>query len=199
MLKYNNYLYLKQDKIGGNVMKKQSSIWKNILMIFLGMIILVFGVADCILLSNKSSIDEPKVVVKKDVQKQNGDGDTEQTEELYVKETSMDGITIGDTTESNVTKEGEESEYVFPDSDSTYLTEDDVAGLSELDAKHALNELYARYGRKFDSEELQEYFGSKSWYTPLYSPEEFDDSVLNEYEEANRDLIVEYMESMGWR
>lgn len=180
-------------------MKKQSSIWKNILMIFLGMIILVFGVADCILLSNKSSIDEPKVVVKKDVQKQNGDGDTEQTEELYVKETSMDGITIGDTTESNVTKEGEESEYVFPDSDSTYLTEDDVAGLSELDAKHALNELYARYGRKFDSEELQEYFGSKSWYTPLYSPEEFDDSVLNEYEEANRDLIVEYMESMGWR
>ena len=58
----------------------------------------------------------------------------------------------------------------------------------------ARNELFARHGRKFNDTELQQYFTLKAWYQPVYEPDEFDEiqnSVLNEYEIANRDLIVE--------
>ena len=51
----------------------------------------------------------------------------------------------------------------------------------------------------FDDEELQAYFDSCSWYRGSIRPEDFDDSVLNEYEMANRDLIVEYEKEKGYR
>ena len=87
------------------------------------------------------------------------------------------------------------SEYIFPDSDSTYLTRDQVAALTPEQLRLARNEIYARHGRIFQDEALAAYFGSKSWYQPLYDGATFDalgDSVLNQYEIANRDLIQEY-------
>ena len=86
-------------------------------------------------------------------------------------------------------------EYIFPDSDSTYLTEEQVAALTPEQLRLARNEIYARHGRIFQDETLAAYFGSKSWYQPLYDAESFDalgDSILNEYEIANRDLIQSY-------
>ena len=46
---------------------------------------------------------------------------------------------------------------------------------------------------------LKSYFESKSWYEGTIEPEDFDDSVFNEYEIANRDLIVEYEKEKGYR
>lgn len=86
-------------------------------------------------------------------------------------------------------------EYIFPNSDRAYLTREEVADLTPEQLRLARNEIYARHGRIFQDEELAAYFGSKSWYQPLYDPESFDalgDSILNEYEIANRDLIQEY-------
>ena len=51
-----------------------------------------------------------------------------------------------------------------------------------------LNEIYARHGRKFNDANLQEYFNSQPWYTPVYTPDEFnaiENSVFNAYEKAN--------------
>lgn len=87
------------------------------------------------------------------------------------------------------------SEYIFPNSDSAYLTRDQVAALTPEQLRLARNEIYARHGRIFQDETLAAYFGSKSWYQPLYDGATFDamgDSVLNQYEIANRDLIQEY-------
>lgn len=86
-------------------------------------------------------------------------------------------------------------EYIFPNSDSAYLTRDQVAALTPEQLRLARNEIYARHGRIFQDETLAAYFGSKSWYQPLYDGATFDalgDSVLNQYEIANRDLIQEY-------
>lgn len=47
------------------------------------------------------------------------------------------------------------SEYILPDSDTRCLTEEDVAGLSEDEIRIALNEIYARHGRIFQSEDLK--------------------------------------------
>lgn len=96
--------------------------------------------------------------------------------------------------EGALSSDNEGQEYIFFNSDSEYLTKDEVEEKSDQELKLARNEIYARHGRMFNSEELTEYFESKSWYTPTYSPEEFDsfgEDVLNKYEQANKDLIVE--------
>lgn len=86
--------------------------------------------------------------------------------------------------------------YIFPNSDTEYLTKSDLSGMSKSEINLAKNELYARHGRKFKSKELQEYFESKDWYVPKYSPKQWDkkgDSFFfNKYEIKNRDLLKKY-------
>ena len=86
--------------------------------------------------------------------------------------------------------------YIFPNSDTEYLTNSDLSGMSKSEINLAKNELYARHGRKFKSKELQEYFESKDWYVPKYSPKQWDkkgDSFFfNKYEIKNRDLLKKY-------
>lgn len=95
--------------------------------------------------------------------------------------------------------ENNNAEYIFPTSNIEYLTMNDLMGLSQEECRIARNELYARYGRLFNDENLQAYFNSCSWYFGSISPEDFDNSILNEYEVANRDLIVQYEQEMGYR
>ena len=86
--------------------------------------------------------------------------------------------------------------YIFPNSDTEYLTKSDLSGMSKSEINLAKNELYARHGRKFKSKELKEYFESKDWYVPKYSPKQWDkkgDSFFfNKYEIKNRDLLKKY-------
>jgi len=91
------------------------------------------------------------------------------------------------------------SRYILPNSDSAYLSLSDLTGLTKEECRLARNELYARHGRRFDDEGLQNYFNGKDWYTGYIDPADFSDSVLNDYEMANRDLIVQYEEEMGYR
>ena len=83
-------------------------------------------------------------------------------------------------------------EYILPNSASEYLTKSDLKGLSAKECRLARNEIYARHGRRFQDEELQKYFDSCSWYEGTIEPEDFQESMLNEYEKANRDLISSY-------
>lgn len=95
---------------------------------------------------------------------------------------------------------GSSSDYVIPDSDRTSYTADDIKAmnLSVDELWYARNEIYARHGRKFQNETLQAYFNSKPWYTPEYSPDEFDDSVqLSSVERANAAAIKSVEQSMG--
>ncbi len=80
-------------------------------------------------------------------------------------------------------------DYILPDSGSRYLTEAEIRSLTEDEMRLARNEVYARHGRKFDSEDLQAYFNSKPWYSGVIAPKDFDESILNAYEIANLDLI----------
>ena len=90
-------------------------------------------------------------------------------------------------------------EYILPGSDSRYLDKSDLRGLSAEECRLARNELYARHGRLFNDEGIQNYFNSKSWYYPSIEADDFEESMLNDYEVANRDLIVEYEEEQGYR
>ena len=86
--------------------------------------------------------------------------------------------------------DAEADEYILPYSDCLYYTAEDLRSLTPEELRIARNEIYARYGCIFKSEDLQEYFNSKSWYYGTMPVSDFDDSWLNQYEKANRDLIV---------
>lgn len=84
-------------------------------------------------------------------------------------------------------------DYYFPESDSRYLTEEELSRYSSSELELAKNEIYARHGRKFVTQRIADYFNSKAWYQGTIEPEEFDamqDSVFNEYEMANIEMIA---------
>lgn len=85
--------------------------------------------------------------------------------------------------------------YILPNSNTEYLTEADLTGLTDQELVLAKNEIFARHGRKFDTKEIRDYFLKTSWYEELYEPEFFDQNVysfFNEYEWANLHLIRAY-------
>lgn len=51
--------------------------------------------------------------------------------------------------------------------------------------KNALNEIYARHGKKFHDEIEQLHFDSKRWYKGTVESDDFDESVLSEAEKKN--------------
>ncbi len=124
----------------------------------------------------------------------------ETTEETTTEEDTEQTVTgSGSGVSSGVNEDEKSDEYILPGSDSRYLSEADLEGLTAYECRLARNELFARHGRLFDDEELQAYFDSKSWYNGTIDPDDFDDSVFNKYEIANRDLIVEYEQEQGYR
>lgn len=92
-----------------------------------------------------------------------------------------------------------ERDYILPRSNSAYITETDLSAFTKEELRLALNELYARYGYIFADEGLKIYFESKSWYQGTIENGSFDESVFNQYETKNKDIIVQYMESKGYR
>ncbi len=82
-----------------------------------------------------------------------------------------------------------EPDYVFPESNTKYLTGADLFDADDSVLRIARNEIYARHGRKFDAQDLQEYFNRKPWYQGNTAPSDFDENVLTETEKKNLDLI----------
>lgn len=81
--------------------------------------------------------------------------------------------------------------FIFPNSDSSYLSNAQVSALSDNDLQLAINEIYARRGRIFKDASLNAYFNSQSWYEGKYTPEEFEKNVkFNNYEQKNLQLLI---------
>ena len=82
-------------------------------------------------------------------------------------------------------------DYILANSGTKLLTNDDIKGMSKHDLALARNEIYARHGRKFQTEEYSKYFSGKSWYSinPNYNYSD-DDSNLNSIEVKNVQFIL---------
>ena len=128
----------------------------------------------------------------------------------------LNGV-IGDAqTEANYQSEDIETEsnnsifdkngFIFPNSDVRYLTEEEVYALrnsEEYDFQtllgYARNELYARHGFAFnENKQYYPFYMQYEWYRNM-EHSIISDSVFNEYELANRDLIVEIERREGYR
>ena len=84
------------------------------------------------------------------------------------------------------------SGYIFPESAERYMSEEELNGLPLQLINYGKNEIYARHGRRFRSQELQAYFDGQSWYSGSISPDEFDENSLNEYERINAHMINDF-------
>lgn len=94
----------------------------------------------------------------------------------------------------------ENMSYVLPYSNSRLITQRDLAYFSDFELYIARNEIYARLGRGFQNQDLQDYFNRKSWYVKKYSPEEFDAKVtMNDIERDNALTIRKEEERRGSR
>lgn len=64
---------------------------------------------------------------------------------------------------------------------------------------YARNAIYARAGRKFSSDEIRAYFEKFDWYKPTIEPNDFQESMLNEHQVANKNLMVAFESELGYR
>lgn len=86
-------------------------------------------------------------------------------------------------------------QMIYP-SDTVYITADELQYYTKDQIYLMRNEIYARHGYIFDSQNLQNYFSAQPWYMP--NPN-YNDSMLNAVEKANIDTIVNYEKTQGWR
>lgn len=107
-----------------------------------------------------------------------------------------------DVDSPSITVEEGNDTYLLPESASRFYSKEELEGLDDKQLYLARNEIYARLGRKFKAEELDQYFRGKNWYQPKYEPSAFDqkgDGVFNPYELFNRNLIISIEEERKGR
>lgn len=79
---------------------------------------------------------------------------------------------------------------VIPLSSDRIISERDLIGMDEATLRLARNEIFARHGYVFKSDELSAYFSQFEWYTPRTR-----DVQLSDIEQSNVALIKSYEES----
>ena len=126
------------------------------------------------------------------------DTDASESSEESSTQTNMPPTVAYDSTNTQPTALAS-SEYIIPDSDTRVLEEKDIQGFTAEQCRFARNELYARHGRIFDDASLQSHFQACSWYHGTIPASDFSESMLNEVEIKNRDLILTYEKKMGYR
>lgn len=87
-------------------------------------------------------------------------------------------------------------DFYFSNSDSVYLDESDLTGLTAYECDIARNEIYARHGYTFQTEKFANYFKQFAWYE---EDPDYSDARLNEYEKKNASMILSYEKDKGWK
>ncbi len=92
------------------------------------------------------------------------------------------------------------SDVIIQGISSRYIGEEELYNYDLGQLRLIRNEIFALHGRIFEAQDLRDYFSQKSWYVPTYPPEEFDANMfyyLNDYEEANLNVILNYEAALG--
>lgn len=75
--------------------------------------------------------------------------------------------------------------------DMMSYSKEDFENVPSLIIYIAKNEIYARNGYIFKNQDLNHYFMGQLWYQPTTSSDKFDDTIFNEYEKENLQLLAE--------
>ena len=128
--------------------------------------------------SASNQVEESKVITSPDKNLEQGIG--EQTKKPT-------GSILKDEDNAN-------TDYILPNSSTEELKELDLESLNERKLMLARNEVFARHGLVFKTQEIKSYFDSKSWYHQdlsykgeINSIEEFNIKLIKKMEEGNTD------------
>lgn len=135
---------------------------------------------------NTIEIQTDKILVNGSTYRRVEDGIIMELMESYLSDVSINVQTTGDFDENG---------FVFPDSDSRYLSYEEVEALfdtAQMDyyelLGYARNEIFARHGNEFDSSKYTNHYSQYSWYNSL-NLHKVQDSELNDYEKSNIQTI----------
>jgi hypothetical protein len=78
---------------------------------------------------------------------------------------------------------------IYPEGSKRLLRVTDIQGLNKWDLKVMRNEIFARHGYIFKTQEMKDYFGTQPWYAPRYANIE---SMLSDTEKKNVKFIQSY-------
>lgn len=136
--------------------------------------------------------------------------ETEETEEIFMSESTQQEISLPDFSVSKVEgMQGEEGngEYLCEYSSERLITEEDIMNLKmqQVDGlpedhgmiQMVINEIYAKHGYKFKTESIQQYFEQKSWYQAIAEYTEDYDLIyqsMSDIERTNVDFLKAHSE-----
>lgn len=108
-------------------------------------------------------------------------------------------ISVGQVTNqnTNIAAVNESEDYVLPDSSSRIIKQSEIEKVSKAEIRIAINEIYARHGRIYESEDLNQYFNSKAWYKGSVKSDQFSDNMLSQIEKDNIIMLAEYRDALN--
>ncbi len=142
--------------------------------------------------STNEETDESMDIARANESKKDKKGSDDESKQFDEAETLRNRKETPDASKGATDYEDIDGDYVLPFSNSRYVTEDDLKGLSKEELRIARNEIYARKGYIFKSPELVKYFEGKSWYKGTVKADDFTSGLLNQYELENGRFILEY-------
>ena len=97
---------------------------------------------------------------------------------------------------------GKYSGFVFPDSDTTLLTDEEISEkVTDADTcRRAVNEIYARHGYEFTQQENIDFFNQYDWYRDMDKESDMEkvSAQFSKTEKKNVDKLLEYEDAHGW-
>lgn len=93
-------------------------------------------------------------------------------------------------------------DYYFPELSEQLLDENFLWDYNQTNLSIMRNEIYAKYGRKFEDLFLNAVFSLKTWYEPRYTAQEFnavEQELLTNVDKQNLQTIIQYETNRGYR
>ncbi|MBQ6540490.1 MAG: YARHG domain-containing protein [Oscillospiraceae bacterium] len=120
---------------------------------------------------------------------------------------AMDGIIDVDADAERLREEAEGDEGLLDSAalPEEYTLDSDIVSDEKLDSMNRtetylfLDEIYARHGKIFKDKDIQQYFESQEWYTPVTASSEEVIKSFSDTEMDNLTKIVTYQKSKGYR
>jgi hypothetical protein len=146
------------------------------------------------------SSEEQAIANYMDEQQAKAVADTEEAETTSVENVETVSVENVETTSVEHAQDTDSEEnlasavYLMPDSANRYLEAEDIEGYSNDELQLIINEIYARHGREFYTQENIDYFSAQDWYVPISGKsDETIVSEFNEFERANVELLSEHL------
>lgn len=99
--------------------------------------------------------------------------------------------------------------FVFPQSSSKYITQEDLENLKSLAYEteytyrdllnFSINEIYARHGYQFTTEKFDNFYNQYLWYSGIDKKSTITWEMFNTYEQDNLKLLIKEQEDNGFR